>query len=503
MNVLEFFGRTAVYDAPIDVAPGIRATFFDAGHILGSASILLELEEKGTRRRLVMSGDIGNAGRPLLNPPKQPPQCDAVVMETTYGDRNHKPFGPSVEEFYAAIAETFARGGNVVIPTFALERAQELLYALHEAMAATGGCTSRSRCSSIRRWRSPPPRSSATIRRTCRMRSPASSRDGRDPLSLPGLHLTRETSDSMHINKISGGAIIMAGSGMATGGRVRHHLKHNLWRADAGVIFVGFAAQGTLARTIIDGADARAHLRRGHPGQGQGLHDQRLLGPCRPAGTARLAPSIAGGADVSGPRRRAGDDRLRADASGHRGGDAGDEPGIRSLGPNPQPGAPLARMTMTDEPTEEELNIVRARMAIGNIVSALDETWRLATKYPEAASVWALRHELLGKANHKDAFDHIYRSNVWKSGSGAGSSEENTGPYRAFVSDFIRSHQVQSVVDAGCGDWQSTQFMDWTGIDYLGVDVSAVVLENTRRFAAANIRFAEMDVRRGLPRPTS
>ena len=116
MNVQEFFGRGATYDTPIEIAPGIRATYFDAGHILGSASILLELEEGGTRRRVVMSGDIGNAGRPLLNPPKQPPQCDVVVMETTYGDRNHKPFGPSVEEFYAAIEETFRRGGNVVIP---------------------------------------------------------------------------------------------------------------------------------------------------------------------------------------------------------------------------------------------------------------------------------------------------------------------------------------------------------------------------------------------------
>ncbi len=91
MNVLDFFGRTATYDAPLEVAAGIRATYFDAGHILGSASILLELEENGTRRRLVMSGDIGNAGRPLLNPPTKPPPCDAVVMETTYGDRLHKP----------------------------------------------------------------------------------------------------------------------------------------------------------------------------------------------------------------------------------------------------------------------------------------------------------------------------------------------------------------------------------------------------------------------------
>ena len=201
-----------------------------------------------------MSGDIGNAGRPLLNPPKQPPQCDAVVMETTYGDRNHKPFGPSVEEFYAAIEETFARGGNVVIPTFALERAQELLYALHDAMVSDGRLKK-----SIQVFLDSPMAITATeIFR--RHRDDLSDEvadlfdEGRDPLSLPGLHLTRETSDSMAINKISGGAIIMAGSGMATGGRVRHHLKHNLWRPDAGIIFVGFAAQGTLARIIIDGA---------------------------------------------------------------------------------------------------------------------------------------------------------------------------------------------------------------------------------------------------------
>ncbi len=254
MNVQEFFGRGAAYDTPIEIAPGIRATYFDAGHILGSASILLELEEGGTRRRVVMSGDIGNAGRPLLNPPKQPPQCDVVVMETTYGDRNHKPFGPSVEEFYAAIEETFRRGGNVVIPTFALERAQELLYALHDAMMSNDRLPR-----AIQVFLDSPMAITATdIFRhhpECLSDKVADLfRDGRDPLAVPGLHLTRESSDSMAINKISGGAIIMAGSGMATGGRVRHHLKHNLWRSDAGVIFVGFAAQGTLARTIIDGA---------------------------------------------------------------------------------------------------------------------------------------------------------------------------------------------------------------------------------------------------------
>ena len=112
---------------------------------------------------------------------------------------------------------------------------------------------------------------------------------------------------------------------------------------------------------------------------------------------------------------------------------------------------------MQDQPTDQELSIVRARMTIGNIASALDEVWRLAKRYPEASSVLALRHELLKMASHKDAFNHIYRSNVWGFGSGWGSSEEFTGPYHALLADFIREHGIRSVVDAGCGDWQSTR----------------------------------------------
>ncbi len=154
---------------------------------------------------------------------------------------------------------------------------------------------------------------------------------------------------------------------------------------------------------------------------------------------------------------------------------------------------------MADLPTSQELSVVRARMTIGNIGAALDEVWRLLKKYPEAQSLKTLRRELLAKASHKETFDHIYRSDVWGSGSGAGSDPDITGPYYRFLADFIRDHRITSVVDAGCGDWQSTQFMDWTGIDYLGLDVSPVVLENTRRFARETVRFAEMDVRRGLP----
>ena len=251
-NTLDLFGRTASYNQAIEVAPGIRATFMDAGHILGSASIFLEMEEAGRKRSVFFSGDLGNSGRPLLRDPVTPASADVVVMETTYGDRLHKPFKPSVEEFYEAVTDTFKRGGNVVIPTFALERAQEILYFLKEGMEL--GKLSRS----IQVFLDSPMAISATeiFKRhpECYGEETAMLfREGRDPFHLPGLHFTRESTESMAINQIGGGAIIMAGSGMCTGGRIKHHLKHNLARHDSSVVFVGFAATGTLARQLIDG----------------------------------------------------------------------------------------------------------------------------------------------------------------------------------------------------------------------------------------------------------
>ena len=135
LNSMDFFGRTADYKTALDIAPGIRATFLDAGHILGPASTFFELEEKGHRRTALFSGDLGYSGRVILRDPSMPPPAQVVVMETTYGDRLHKALQPSIEELYGAIEETFRRGGNVVIPTFALERAQEILYFLHEGVA--------------------------------------------------------------------------------------------------------------------------------------------------------------------------------------------------------------------------------------------------------------------------------------------------------------------------------------------------------------------------------
>ena len=253
LNSLDYFGRTAEYGKPLVLDGGIRATFMDAGHILGSASVLLELEEKGRRQKLLFSGDLGYSGRVILRDPAPPPSVDVVVMETTYGDRLHKQLQPSVEELYDAINDTFRRGGNVIIPSFALERAQEILYYLREGLEAGRlphsmqvFLDSPMAISATEIFRRHPECYDAQARELFR--------NGDGPFDFPGLHFTSQTADSIALNRIGGGAVIIAGSGMCTGGRVRHHLKHHLWREDSSIVFVGFAAYGTLARRIVDGA---------------------------------------------------------------------------------------------------------------------------------------------------------------------------------------------------------------------------------------------------------
>ncbi len=268
LNALERFGRVAQYDQPLQLAPGIEATFIDAGHILGSACIVLHLSEGDRQRRVLFSGDLGLSARPILRDPATPPPVDVVVMESTYGDRQHKQLQPSVEEFHAAINATLRRGGNVVIPTFALERAQEILYYLH------AGREQGVLPQTLQVFLDSPMAISATqiFKRhpECYDQETAELfRTGRDPFLFPGLHFTRETAESMAINKIAGGAVILAGAGMCTGGRVRHHLKHNLGRRQCGVIFVGFAAQGTLARQIVDGAKTVKIFGEDYPVQAQ------------------------------------------------------------------------------------------------------------------------------------------------------------------------------------------------------------------------------------------
>jgi len=254
LNSLDYFGRKATYDKAMELAPGVRATFIDAGHILGSACIFLELEEAEHKHRILFSGDLGYSNRAILRNPGTPPEVDTVVMETTYGDRLHKQLQPSIEELYEIINETIGRGGNVIIPTFALERTQEILYYLRE------GVNNHSLKHYLNVFLDSPMAISATeiFERHPECYDQATlqaASGGKDPFDLPGLHFTRETSASIALTQLESGAVIMAGSGMCTGGRVRHHLKHNLWGKKNSVIFVGFAARGTLARRIVDGAE--------------------------------------------------------------------------------------------------------------------------------------------------------------------------------------------------------------------------------------------------------
>ena len=253
LNCLDCFIDIASFGKAHDLCPGIRSTFYEAGHILGSACILLELSENGHQRRVLFSGDLGYDGRAILPDPATPPQADIVVMESTYGDRLHKRLEPSIEELYQAINTTIARNGNVLIPSFALERTQELLYYLRE------GIEQKRLPLHLPVYLDSPMANTATqIFRRHRECFDEETWEviaaGRDPFDLPDLEITRDTAESMAL-KHARGSVIIAGSGMCTGGRIRHHLRHNLWRKEASVVFVGYAAGGTLARQIIEGEE--------------------------------------------------------------------------------------------------------------------------------------------------------------------------------------------------------------------------------------------------------
>ncbi len=252
VRAFDCFGRIAEYDTRIEIGRDLHVRFVDAGHILGSAFLVVDAGTGGDRTRIVFSGDLGSSGRPILRDPAVPPKADYVLMETTYGDRHHKGLADSVDELYAAINETHRRGGNVIIPTFALERAQEILFHI------ANGVREKILSPHLPVFLDSPMAISATqIFRNhpdCfRPELRDAMAQGRDPFDLPGLRFTRDVHDSVALNRIESGAVILAGSGMCTGGRVLHHLRHNIWRKECAVVFVGYAAQGTLARRIIDG----------------------------------------------------------------------------------------------------------------------------------------------------------------------------------------------------------------------------------------------------------
>ncbi len=246
------FAGDAEYGKSLEIAPNLRVTFQDAGHILGSASILVEAKANGSSRRIVFSGDIGSPGHPIVNDPVPAPEADAVVMETTYGGRHHRGVMETALEFFEAITETIHAGGNVVVPTFALERAQEVIYGIRE------GLEHKRLPAGLRVFVDSPMATSATevfrAHPECYDSQALSVLKDRDPFAFPGLSYTRDRSESKAINGVRSGAVILAGAGMCTGGRVQHHLEQLLPRPECAVIFVGYAAQGTPARAIIEGA---------------------------------------------------------------------------------------------------------------------------------------------------------------------------------------------------------------------------------------------------------
>lgn len=248
------------YDEAIDLSPHVKAVFRQAGHILGSASIELSVEEGGKSRTIVFSGDVGQWDKPLIEDPALSPQADYVVLESTYGDRNHPPEAEVDHSLERIICETAKRGGNVVIPTFALERAQELLFHI-------GGLVHQDRIPDLKIYLDSPMAINVTdIFRKYRSYMDDQTRqllnDGAHPLHFPGLNLTRSVEQSKAIAYERMPCIILASSGMCTGGRIKHHLRQNLTRPESTIVFVGFQANRTLGRQILNGdREVRIHGR--------------------------------------------------------------------------------------------------------------------------------------------------------------------------------------------------------------------------------------------------
>jgi len=240
------------YATPADILPGVRLTLHDAGHILGSAIVELQLQEGATSRRMVFSGDLGHRNAPILRDPEKLRSADLVLMESTYGDRLHRRWPDTVREMGEIFEEATRGGGNILIPTFAIGRAQELLYLFQQNVRDWG----------LERWAiflDSPMAIEATevYARHWRLHDEEAARRRKrngNIFILPNLRFTRTAPQSMAINRIRSGAVILAGSGMCNGGRIRHHLKHNLWREQCHIVFTGFQARGTLGRRLVDGA---------------------------------------------------------------------------------------------------------------------------------------------------------------------------------------------------------------------------------------------------------
>lgn len=251
LSMYLFYGYP--YDEWIEVFDGFKLRFRDAGHLLGSSMVEIRMKDQNKEEiKLVYSGDIGNKNIPIIKDPTLVEEADYVIMETTYGDRLHDNSTSEFEQLVQIINDTFKRGGNVIIPSFAVGRAQEVIYALNRYIE-------RKLLKDLTVYVDSPLASEST--RIFKKYSDYYDeeaikfvREGIDPLDFDGLTFTKSPEESAAINKIQSGAIVISASGMCDAGRIKHHLKHNLWRKECSIVFVGYQAVGTLGRTILDGA---------------------------------------------------------------------------------------------------------------------------------------------------------------------------------------------------------------------------------------------------------
>ena len=238
------------YDTDTEILPGVRLQLHDAGHILGSSIVEISASDPAPKT-LVFSGDIGMKGTPILRDPTNPPRADLILMESTYGDRNHKDRAATVAELGAIFAKARSDGGNVIIPAFAVGRCQELLYWFAQNFDDWGMAS----------WKifldSPMGAKVMHVYDSHEELFDANAKkvwEGRiKPFQMPNLQVTASVDESKAINALHGGAIVIAGSGMANGGRIRHHLANNLSNPKSHVIFVGYQADGTLGRLLVNG----------------------------------------------------------------------------------------------------------------------------------------------------------------------------------------------------------------------------------------------------------
>ncbi len=287
--------RPRNYDGPAQIAPGVSARMHETGHILGSAAIELAVEDQGKVQTLIFSGDIGPIGMPILNDPEKLTRANWVFMESTYGDRDHRPLDATVEEFYGLIREAVVRKGKILVPSFALGRTQQILYHLAEAF-------SKKIVDPFPVYIDSPLGIAATeaYAQHPELFDPAMREfmlGNKFQDAIKTVHFCETADESKGLNDIPGPCLIMAGSGMCTAGRILHHLKHNLWRPETTVIIVGYQSPGSLGRLLVDGRDqvsifgekiaVRATVRSlggfsAHAGQSDLLNWFSSLAPARP-----------------------------------------------------------------------------------------------------------------------------------------------------------------------------------------------------------------------------